>query len=567
MLQSLYVKNLALIDEAEIDFTEGLNILTGETGAGKSVLIGSINLALGEKADASMIRDGADSALIEMTFHVSDDLLRAQLREMEIPVEDDGMLVLKRRIYHNRSSCKVLGETVSLKQMRQLAERLINIHGQNDHLEMMSRKRQLALLDDYGKEKTAPLKERLAASFGALQEIREQYRSMDTDAQTRQREADLIRYEIDEIDRAALTEGEDDTLEEEFRKRSAFEKIAAALQNAHRFLAGDEGAADLAAAAFREVSDAVRMDDALSDVSAQLSDAETLLREAARTVADYMDTSSHDEARLNEISERLNLINRLKAKYDEKRLGIAAILSYRDEREERLRALEDHEAHMARLKKEIEKRTEEALAIAKELSAERKRIAGELTGRLTEAMEDLNFAAVSLSIEVESDAAHLTAGGMDEVTFLISTNPGEKMRPLEKVASGGELSRIMLAIRTVISESSEELSMIFDEIDAGISGKTAWKVSGKLGDLSVHRQVICITHLAQIAAMADTHFCIRKEVSEGRSVTRIQRLSEEEGIRELARLTGTDQISDAALESARKMRREALERKKEKRGH
>lgn len=559
MLYSLHVKNLALIDELEISFTEGLNILTGETGAGKSLLIGSVNLALGEKSDASLIREGAESALIEMCFGDLDAEATEVLHAMDIEPEADGQLILQRRLYPQRSVCKVSGETVTLKQLRTLASYLVNIHGQNDQQTLRERRSQAEILDAYGAKDIAPQKEKLAAVYGALRKKEKELQESALDEGQRQREMDLIRHEIAEIDEAALSEGEDEALEETFRRLSSAQKITGALSEAQASLDDETaGALTLVSRAVRALQEAARHDTQLTELTKLMADAESVLHDAAAGVADALRQTESDDTDIEEVSARLNLINRLKEKYDARTGGIAAIRAYRDESEERLLRLTDYEAYRERLLSEASALKEEALRHAEKLSALRRKYAKELCGRLSEALMGLNFSDVRLEIPVESSEDRLSADGCDSVSFLISTNPGERLMPLEKVASGGELSRIMLGLQTVTAFSGAHPAMIFDEIDAGISGKTAWSVATKLAEIASGRQVICITHLAQIASMADTHFMIYKDTESGRSITRISGLTEEETERELARLLATDLVSEEALQSARAMRAEAL---------
>ena len=563
MLQSLTIKNLALIDTIEMEFSDGLNILTGETGAGKSVLIGSVNLALGEKADASVIRDGAKEALIEMVFGVEDPEVIRMIREMDLPVEDDGQIILQRRILPNRSIAKVSGESVTLKQLRQLASLLINIHGQNDQLSLLSASAQTALVDAVAGEAAEAEKKKVSEAFRAMSDIQKELDGMHQDARAREREADLIRYELAEIEEAALKEGEDEELEKAFRRGANALKITEALGRASFLLHEDaDGALARVEQAIRLLSPLTQADPGMEEFTSGLSDAESILRDTVHEMDAYLEGDGFDEAALAEQEQRLNLINRLKEKYDSAHGGIPGILSYRDAREKELARLEDYEAYCQGRRKEMETLRHTALAAAGRLGDLRRKAASRLSGKLEHALQDLNFAEAKVGIDVASDPDTLHAGGCDTVTFLISTNPGESLRPLSKIVSGGELSRIMLGLKTVLSDESESMAMIFDEIDAGISGKTAWKVSSKLGELAANRQVICITHLPQIAAMADTHYLIYKDLSGERAVTRIRTLTEKESTEEIARLISTDDISDTAKKSAKEMRTEALEEKK-----
>ena len=559
MLLNLYVKNLALIDEAEIGFTEGLNILTGETGAGKSVLVGSVNLALGEKADPSLIRDGAEYALIEMTFRADDEETIARIREMDIPVEEDQTIVLQRRLMRGRSVCKVSGETVTLKQLRALAAGLIHIHGQNDQQSLLRKEEQRAMLDACAGEAAEKPLGQVREAYRAMREKEKAFAQTDMDHRTRQREMDLIRYELKEIDDAALQEHEDEALEEAFRKMESVRRNAETLSQACACLAGDgQTVSEQVSRAVSLLSGIARNDTAAEGFHAQLSEIENLLTDVTRDLQDYLSDTSFSEEEYVRVTDRLNLINRLKEKYASANDGTDAVLRYRDKREQELSRLADLDAYRETLREEIDAERKKALKAAGALSALREKTAKRLSADTETVLKELNFKDVRFEIETVRDEETLGEYGFDRITFLISPNAGEKLRPLSEIASGGELSRIMLALQTAMADRHDALAMIFDEIDAGISGRTAWMVSRRLCALAKTRQVICITHLAQIASMADTHDLIYKERAGERTVTRIRRLDEEESIRELARLIGTDELTDEAVEGAKKMRDEAL---------
>lgn len=561
MLQSLHVKNLALIDEVEIEFTKGLNILTGETGAGKSLIIGSINMALGDKADASYIREGEDYALIEMIFKVEDPSVIKRVEEMELSLEGGSELILTRRIMKNRSSCKVCGESVTLKTLRELSHLLINIHGQNDQQTLLSKKFQREILDFYSK-KSNSFKKEVKELWNKYQEEKRLYEDSDIDNKTRLKEIDLINYEISEIEEAGLTVGEDENLEAKFKKLSNSKKISDSLTAAKdALISGDINASDLLGAAYKNLTYAQKLDESIGEYISSVKDAQVVIEDVSRGLEEYLFEIEDEDLELDAISDRLNLINRLKQKYASLNAGIDKILEYKDERRKNLEKLIDLEAFKEEKKAAMEKYRKRLIAEAKKLSDERIKVSKELSGELETALKELNFDSVKFNIEISTSEENLSSEGMDEIEFMISVNSGEKQKPLNKVASGGELSRIMLALKTVFSENNDSVAMIFDEIDSGISGKTAWRVSLKLGELAKQRQVICITHLAQIASMADTHFMIHKEAMSGRTVTNISRLNDNESINELARLLGTDGVSDTAISSAKNMRKEALEAK------
>lgn len=563
MLYSLHVKNLALIKEQEIEFSKGLNILTGETGAGKSVVIGSVNLALGGKADPGLIRTGEEYALVELVFGIESELQRKLLEEMDIPIEEDGTVVIQRKLMQGRSISKVCGESVTARQLKDISNILINIHGQNDHQELLSKKKHLEILDDYCMDGLEEFFGKLSFECNNIRKIQDELSETDIDENARIREQELLEFEVQEITEASLVPGEDEKLESIYRKMVNSRKISEAAGYAYLLTGsgeGDENASDMIGRAVRELGSVAGYDKELEDILSQLSDVENLLTDFNHSISAYLDDLEFDDEEFKETEDRLNVINHLKDKYGG---SIEAVLEALSEKETRLGALSDLDAHRDRLTKELEESRLKALKLCKSISEVRKKGAESLEKKLKDALIDLNFLGVRFKIDVRSNEENVTSKGYDDVEFMISTNPGEDMRPLEKIASGGELSRIMLALKTVVADKDDISTLIFDEIDAGISGKTAWKVSAKLGELSKAHQIICITHLPQIAAMADTHFMIEKGLMDGRTVTNIFALDEEGGNRELARLLGGEEITETTLLNALEMRNMARERKQE----
>ena len=553
MLYSLHVKNLALIKEQEIEFSKGLNILTGETGAGKSVVLGSVNLALGAKADASLIRTGEESALVELVFGIESDVQRNVLKEMDIPVEDDETIVIQRKIMQGRSISKVCGETVTARQLKEIANAFINIHGQNDNQELLKKKKHLEILDDYCADKTQALFTELKEKYADMKKLEEELENTDIDEASRLREQELLEYEIKEITDAEVVLGEDDELEGSYRKMVNAQKISGAANMALAMTGSGESedsAADLVSRAVRELSSVASYDDELEDVVSQISDVENLLTDFNRSLSAYISGLEFDDEKFKTCEDRLNTLNHLKDKYGG---SLEAVLKYLDEKTEKLDALNDLDAHRAALKKNLGERKEQVTELCKKISDIRKESAKELEKKLIAALIDLNFLDVKFEIQIDYDENMISSRGCDDVRFMISTNPGESLRALDDIASGGELSRIMLALKTVVADKDDISTLIFDEIDAGISGKTAWMVAGKLGELSCDHQIICITHLAQIAAMADSHYMIEKGLSDGRTVTSIYKLDGEQSEREIARLLGGEEITEASLTNAREL--------------
>lgn len=553
MLISLHVKNLALIDETEVYFGNGLNILTGETGAGKSIIIGSVNLALGAKAEKEMIRTGADYALVELVFQIEKEEQLQEIRQLELPVEEDGTVILQRRIMPGKSLCKVGGETVSVRQVKALAGILIDIHGQHEHQSLLKPGKQLEILDDYAGEALYKLKKQLKERYEEYKEVVRQLSADDVDEETRKREISLAEFEAQEIEEAGLSPGEDIELEKTYRKLVNGQKIQETLTLAHQLSGYEEGGAgDAVGRAVKEVRSIVSYDETLQEFENQLLDIDSLLNDYNRMAADYLSNLEFDGELFSRTEKRLDVINHLKSKYAGTGNSIEEILAYQEKLQEKLEKYQNFDAYKQQLLQKESSLKEALLKLCGKISKIRKDSALKLAQSMKKALIDLNFMDVAFEINVQPDK--IGAEGYDKTDFMISTNPGEALKSLSQVASGGELSRIMLALKTVLADKDEIETLIFDEIDTGISGKTAWKVSEKMGILGKKHQLICITHLPQIAAMADTHFQIEKSVVEERSVTRIRKLEEEDSIKELARMLGGASITETVLNNAREMK-------------
>lgn len=558
MLRSLHVKNLALIDEAEVEFGEGLNILSGETGAGKSIIIGSINLALGGKVQKEMLRENADAALVELIFEVKEENIKAALAAMDVSVEDD-MLIMSRKITGGRSVARINGETVPASKVKEAAALLIDIHGQHEHQSLLSKKKHLEILDDYAKAELQLPKETLKKDYRTYRAIKEELEQNSMDEEQRLRELSFLEYEWQEIDEAALAAGEDEALESEYKKFANGKKIVEALSHAYEYTKGGaDGASDLISRSLRELSAVSDFDRTVQGFSEELLEIDNLLSDFNREISDYLQEADFDEEHFFETEKRLDLINHLKSKYGD---SVEQILEGQKKREEKIEQLKDHDAYVAKLRAEQKKAQEVFQADCAKVSKIRKKYAKKLTEEVQKALIDLNFLDVRFTMEFK-EAENPNANGMDDAEFLISTNPGEPLKPLSKVASGGELSRIMLAMKAVLAKNDSIGTLIFDEIDAGISGRTAQMVSEKMNVIGKSHQVICITHLPQIAAMADVHFLIEKSVVGENTVSRIRPLEKEESVAELARMIGGVAITDTVLKSAWEMKELALHEKK-----
>lgn len=545
MLLELHVKNLALIEKADVEFGEGLNILTGETGAGKSIIIGSVTMALGGKAPKGSIRPGADYAYIELVFSVTGEEKRKALRELDVEPTEDGLVIISRKLTSARSISRINDETVTMARLSQITGLLLDIHGQHEHQSLLYKSKHLEILDAYVKAATQPVKQTIADRYRIYRSLEEKLRGFDLDAESRIREADFLRFEIEEIEASALKEGEEEELTSVYRRYSHSRRIAECLGAAYEAVEGE-----WLARALKEVEQASEYDESLGGVRDQLYDADSILRDVGREMSAYLDSMEMDEETFRKTEERLDLIHNLQAKYGP---TVEAIFQKLEQKKKRLGELEDYDAHKKRMEQELEECRNGLEKLCTQLTGIRKKASRTLVKKIKQGLVDLNFLDVEFDMEFEK-LDHFTPSGWDGAQFLISTNPGQPMRPLKDVASGGELSRIMLAIKTVLADSDDIPTLIFDEIDTGISGRTAQKVSEKLMLIARSHQVICITHLPQIAAMADSHFEIAKSASQGRTITTIRLLDRQASVEELARLLGGARITEAVLKNAGEMK-------------
>ena len=554
MLTNLHVKNLALIEEADINFDNGLNILTGETGAGKSIVLGSVNIALGNKVSADIIRKGADYALTELVFSIQDEQTLELLKALDIEELDDGEVLISRKIMPSRSIIKVNGQTMTAGQVRQLATVLIDIHGQHDNQVLLNENRHLQVVDEYGADAIAPIKAKLKKAYEQYSEVLSRLNELDSDDESRIREISFTEYEVHEIESAALNVGEDDELESDFKRMSNSQKIMESISIVDKAVAsGDDNITDMLGMAVKAMNSVSAYDSRLEQLSDLLSDIDSMVSDASRSISDYIDEYTFNEEEFSTLQRRLDLINSMKMKYGS---SVSEIIAYCEQKKEHLEQLYDYDNVIKKLNNELEEHKNQVLDICEKLSATRKKSAKRLCKSIEEALRGLNFLDVRFGTEFTT-TEHFGANGNDNMRFIISTNPGEDMKPLSKIASGGELSRIMLAIKTVIANQDNIDTLIFDEIDAGISGRTAQMVANQLSRLSRKHQIICITHLPQIASMSDVHFMIEKSSNSNVTTTAIHKLDEKQSIEELARLLGGSQVTEASLMNARDMKQTA----------
>lgn len=549
MLQNLHVKNLALIDEIEVEFKEGLNILTGETGAGKSIILGSVNLALGGRFTKDIIREGAQYGLVELSFMVGEKEQKL-LEAMDIYPEE-GIITLSRRLMAGRSISRINGETVTMAVLKNVASILIDIHGQHEHQSLLYKKNHLGIVDAYAHDEIREEKRLVQEAYRKYRALEKRLAEETSDEGERAKELSFLQFEVDEIENANLQSGEDEELEEKYRFMLNSKKIVEAVGETYTYTSeGNSNASEEISRALRAFSDVTDYDEKAKELYGQLAEIDGLLNDFNRELSEYSSSLEYSEEDFYYTENRLNEINHLKTKYGN---SIEEILNYQKEKEERIMVLKDYDAYLDKLRTEYKEAESELENASEKLSKIRRHQAKILEAAVEERLRDLNFEEVQFEIHFQK-TDNFTTDGTDDVEFMITLNPGQPLRPLVNVASGGELSRVMLAIKTVMADRDAIETLIFDEIDVGISGRTAQKVSEQMAIIGKKHQVICITHLAQIAAMADAHYMIKKETEGGITRTGIHLLNEEESVRELARILGGAKITDAVIQNAAEMK-------------
>lgn len=548
MLINLHIVNLALIDELDIDFRSGLNILTGETGAGKSIIIGSIGIGLGGRYDTSLLRDAEKDGLVELLFSV-DERITKLLAEEEIEVED-GEVLVSRRLTGGRSINRINDKTVTLAKLRKVSECLISLHAQHEQRTLLKASKHLELVDKFS-EDISSIKMKVSDIYKEYKNVTDKLGEMTLDETERAKKLDYIRYEINDIESARLTVGEDAELEDIYKKASNAQEIAEITGETMGLVGydSDRSAGSQLSRAVRTLSGLTKLDPGAEELVKTLTDIDTLMSDFASQLSDYASDMEYDEETLRSTEERLNLINTLKARYGSSIEDVMDTLGKLKAEEEELSSYEET---IASLEKEQSKLLTSLEKESDKLTKARKKSAKELCKTIAEAMKDLNFERVCFDMEF-GRLSDYTSNGIDTAQFIISTNVGEDMKPLVDTASGGELSRVMLAIKSVLSESDDTPTLIFDEIDVGISGITAEKVGSMMHKLAESRQIISITHLPQIAAAADSAYVIEKKVVGEKTHTNIRGLDTEGRVLELARLLGGAKVTDSVIATAREM--------------
>lgn len=547
MLGLLHIENIAVIEQADIHFGEGFNVLTGETGAGKSIVIDAISAILGERAYRDVIRTGADSAFVSALFGSIPQL--SWFEDNHIPYDHEELLIQREIFADGKNSCRVNGRPVSVAILKKLGSQLINIHGQHDSQQLFDEQTHLIYLDLFADndETLKTYQER----FHELEQIRCEIERLSMDEGEKMRRVEMLRHHVAEIEQAALEHGEDEQLENRRRILQNAEKLMDNLSDAVSALYGDEdtdGAASLLSQAERSVGKTLRFDESFSEIHSRVSELSYVVQDLASELRDKMEELSYSGDELEQIESRLDTIHRLKRKYSG---GVDDILAYLDRAKKELDEIEFSDVKLEQLEKKKAKLEAEAAAAGKELRETRITAAKKLEARLGEELAALDMPRAQFVCNFQEKS--LSENGIDDVCFLMTANIGEALKPMSKVASGGELARIMLAIKNVLAEQDEISTLIFDEVDAGVSGRAAQKVAEKLRQVSKGKQVLCVTHLPQIAAAADNHLLIQKSEKAGRTFTQVTTLDLEGRKLELARIIGGAEITETTLKSAEEM--------------
>lgn len=560
MLSLLHIENIAIIEQADIVLQPGFTVLTGETGAGKSIIIDSIGAILGQRTSRELIRNGAKKGFVSAVFEDIPPALKRQLEELGLDTEEDGTVRIQRELSaEGRSVCRVNMRPVSASVLKTLSPYLINIHGQHDGQKLMQEEYHIDFLDSFFEAET--LLEQFRPMYAKLHTLRNKIRELEKSGQQREQRIDMLRYQMEEIAAVELKTGEEEALTE---RRQFFEnagQLAYSLQAASKLLSGneeDEGAMDLLSRAADELTDVATLSQDLNNLSQKAEEIRYQVEDLAASVAMLAADVDFSPQERDAVEERLDTIYRLRRKYG---ATVEEVLAYYDKASKELGELENADDRKDEMMEEYHQTLTQAREIAGELSKRRRQAAELLEAKIVEQLKDLDMPKVRISIQVSSQTK-LNPHGMDEVRFLISTNPGEPVKPLSKIASGGELSRIMLAIKNVLTQTEDVGTLIFDEIDTGVSGRAAQKIAQKLGEISRRKQTLCVTHLPQLAAMGDHHLLIKKSLSEEYTFTDVFNLNEEERVSELARMLSGDAITELSMQNAAELLERAAANKK-----
>jgi DNA repair protein RecN (Recombination protein N) len=561
LLAELSIKNFAIIEALSVTFSKGLTVLTGETGAGKSIIIDAIHLLVGSRGSAEFVRHGEEKAEIEGLFQVDDNKHPVITKALEFGIDvEEGMVILRRDISQTgKSVCRINGKLVTISTLREIGATLVDIHGQHEHQELMDDSRHLSLLDQFGADNILPSLSEYQQVFRRYEQTLQKLKALSENDQQTAHRLDLIQFQLDEIQKANLKLNEDEELFEEKRKLSNFERVFESLQSGHSALQGEQKGLDWISMVMGHLEDVAALDTAYKGIYEAVSNSFYQLEDAASVLRNELDELEFDPQRLHEIEDRLTEINQLKRKYGK---TINEIVEYAVKIEEEIETLQNKETHIGELEKELTSIKKDLILEAKQLTEIRLKWAEKLTKLIHKELKELYMAKTVFEIRFESNSQQFAKNGVDHVAFYISTNPGEPLKPLSKVASGGELSRIMLALKSIFSKHQGVTSIIFDEVDTGVSGRVAQSIAEKIYKVAAESQVLCISHLPQVAAMADTHLFISKIIKGGRTKTSVTPLQMAEKINEIGRMISGTEITDLTKKHAEELLYLAVENKK-----
>ena len=562
MLQELSIQNFAIIPKLNISFQPGMTVLTGETGAGKSIIIDAVGLLTGGRGSQDFIREGADKAVLQGLIDVEPGQPITQLLdELGIPLEDNQLLIHRELHKSGRIVIRVNGSLVNATTLKEIGQHLVDIHGQNEHQELMQVERHLSLLDEYGKKTIGPVLEKYRAAYDTYRSLESAFHKRQADEQAWAQRLDMLSFQSKELADASLVEGEEEMLEAEYQELTNFQDVLAALSKAHEALDGDwdNNGLEPISTAMSAMEDIEELSPKYATLTEAVRGAYYELQEAASEILSVRDGLEFDEERLREVDDRLNLIRSLERKYG---ATITDVLAHQAKVDAELAETGGGEQSAAELAEQVEVAEQKARTLAEKLHEQRLKAAKQLATKIHEQLSDLYMEKAVFSAHI-TELKELNATGLDAVEFYIQTNPGEGAKPLVKIASGGELSRMMLAMKTIFSREQGITSIIFDEVDTGVSGRVAQAIAEKIAVIGRYSQVLTITHLPQVAAVADNHYFIEKQVVGDRTETGIHTLSEDERVNEVARMLSGDELTDAAKENARDLIQRAVAKRSE----
>lgn len=560
MLLNVHIKNIALIDDANVNFTDNLNILTGETGAGKSIIMGALKIGMGDKLPKDIVREAGKEGFCQLLFLVDDEAVLEQIRQLGVEPTEDGEILITRRIVNSRTINTINDMAVTAARLREVSALLIDMHTQHQQQTLLKKNEHMKLLDKFGRAAIEPLKREVAQRHADYTELVDQMDKLSMDEAERSRRAEFLKYQIAEIESANVKAGEDEDIEHQYNKMVNSRDIVAAASEVYSVTGyeNQSSAGNEIGRVLVNLKGIKELDDEIDGLYSQLENIDALLNDFNVELSNYMQSMNFDDSEFREVESRLDVINDIKGKYGS---TVDEVNRYLEESKAEYEKLSEYDEYIAELSGKINKAKKLMIDAADKLSAERKKQAKLMCKEIKTALSDLSFMQVDFDM-VFDRLSECTANGIDDCYFVISTNVGEKLRPLYDVASGGELSRIMLAVKSCMAAEDNIGTLVFDEIDVGISGRAAQAVAEKMALISRKHQVISITHIPQIAAMADSHYLIEKSADEGKTVTKIVRLSEAESITEIARLLGGASITDAVMSNALEMKQMAEKTKK-----